>query len=389
MIAKSINKIVLDDLTALIGRVRESKTLEFKKMTPEGKDAEIKFLAGVSALANTAGGDFVIGVTATKDGLAEAVSGVTTANLDAEKLRLEQLLATCLEPRLPRVDIHTVACGGDRHVLVIRVPHSWIGPHRVTKDNKFYGRNSAGKYPLDVSELRTAFGLADSAAERIRAFRTDRLAKIIAGESPVPIAGRGAVVLHMVPLPSFADRQLFDVVGAVASGSHFPLPLDGMGGGNQVAVNLDGVLNYVMHSGADKTSYGQLFRSGAIEGFSPMSRDAEGNPYIVGAPFANMIVAAARQYLAVLASLEVAFPVYAMLSLCGIGGCSMKYDMGGGWQLAGPLHGTLIAVPEVAIESAQADVPALLQPIFNIVWNAFGFARCDMYSNAGGWKGTT
>ena len=57
---------------------------------------------------------------------------------DREILRLEHMVLNGLEPRLPRVDLRTVEVAAGRYVLLIRVPRSWIGPHRVEKNSKFY-----------------------------------------------------------------------------------------------------------------------------------------------------------------------------------------------------------------------------------------------------------
>lgn len=388
MIPKPTAQISITDLNALVGNVRESKTIEFKREL-SAKDGDASFLKGVSALANTAGGDFIIGVEASKDGIASAVTGIDVPNLDAEKLRLEQLLASCVEPRLPRIDIHPVACPNGRYVFVVRVPYSWVGPHRITKDNKFYGRNSAGVYALDVGELRTAFALGGTAADRIRAFRTERLGKIIAGETPVPLAGKASVVLHMIPLPSFADRQLFDVVAAIAAGTHFPLPLTGMHGGNQYRVNLDGIVNFVLGDEEGAASYAQLCRNGAIEGVAVINEDKDGL-YLMSIQLANMVVAGAKQYLAVQNNLELPFPVFAMLSFCGADGCRMRYtDVSGmGWYQSQPLRGTVIAFPEVALDSSTSDVPRVLRPLLNMVCNGFGLQKSEMYNADGSWKGT-
>jgi hypothetical protein len=230
MIPKPIDDILLSDLQALIGIVREGKTIEFKQQMP-GKAASdlVPFLAGVSSLANTSGGDFVIGIVE-KDGLAQGAPGIAIASPDDELLRLEQHLANGLEPRLPRVNMRLVACDPGKYAVIIRVAHSWIGPHRVKSNDKFYGRNSAGRYPLDVGELRSAFVLSQSITERIRAFRTERLLKVIAGETPIPLAQGGKIVLHVVPLPAFADNRLVDVVSSVVRGTAVPLPLTGMRG---------------------------------------------------------------------------------------------------------------------------------------------------------------
>jgi hypothetical protein len=389
VIQKSLYEITLADLSALVGNVREGKSIEFKSVLPDKSDKEIvSFVGGVSALANTVGGDFIIGVSANSDGIATAINGVKVDSVDTEKLPLDQLLANWLEPRLPRVDIHPVACGEGRYVLLIRVSRSWVGPHRLTKDNKFYGRNSAGKYPLDVSELRTAFVFGEATAERIRSFRAGRLAKIVANEGPVPLTSAATMVLHIVSSPSFADRRLIDVATEIASGRIVPLPLDGIGAENQLAINLDGVLNYVMPSSQGATSYAQLFRNGAIEGVSRLSRESDGTLYLAGTAFSNKIVSGTRQYLRAIASLDAGFPAFAFLSLCGVSGCHMKYDAGGIWSLAGPLRDHVIPFPEIAFDSEKSDVPTILRPIFNIVWNAFGFPQCDMYTSDGRWKGT-
>jgi len=159
VIPKPLQQIVRSDLEALVGLARECKTLEFKAELPQKSGSElVPFIAGVSSLANTAGGDFVLGVVA-RDGVATAIPGVAVPNLDAEKLRLEQALANGVEPRLPRIDVEAVACGDGQYVLIVRVPRSWVGPHRVKANNQFYGRNSGGKYPLVVGELRNAFVL--------------------------------------------------------------------------------------------------------------------------------------------------------------------------------------------------------------------------------------
>jgi predicted HTH transcriptional regulator len=204
MIPKAIHDIGLDDLRALIeGGVAEGKTIEYKREMPSGADSgTVPFLASVSSFANTSGGDFLIGVE-TDEGLPKAFPGVEAASVDKEKLRLEQILANGLEPRLPRVDIHPVQVGDGRHVLVVRAPRSWVAPHRVRKNDKFYGRNSAGKYPLDVGELRTAFTLSETIAERVRNFRAERIARIYGRETPIPLHDGGCMVFHLLPLAAF------------------------------------------------------------------------------------------------------------------------------------------------------------------------------------------
>src|SRR5215207_7332424 len=82
-----------------------------------------------------------------------------------------------------------------------------LPPHVVTFRGhwRFYARSSAGKYPMDVDEVRRAFVLSEGVADRIRAFRAERLGRVVSGETPVPIKGSGRVLLHVVPISAFAS----------------------------------------------------------------------------------------------------------------------------------------------------------------------------------------
>ena len=124
--------------------------------------------------------------------MATELCGVEVESLDRENLRLEQIVRDGIEPRMPKVEFHAVHLSGNRYIWLIRVPASWIAPHRVKRNSKFYARNSAGRYELDVSELRLAFSMTETIAGRIRDFRTDRIAKINAGLTPVSLVGKGA-----------------------------------------------------------------------------------------------------------------------------------------------------------------------------------------------------
>ncbi len=168
MIPKFLTEIAEADLLALItDGVAEGRTIDYKRLLPGNADMEKKeFLADASSFANTVGGDLVFGMDEAA-GLPTQITGVQTADFDAEIRRLDSILAAGLSPRIrSSTQIVTLAAGG--RVIVIRVQRSWNGPHRVVFQghDKFYGRNSAGKYPLDVNELRAAFTLSNTATER-------------------------------------------------------------------------------------------------------------------------------------------------------------------------------------------------------------------------------
>lgn len=156
-------EITADDIVSLFeNRIAEGRTLEYKSELPhEGESKKIPFLAEVSAFANTSGGDLVFGVSE-ENGFIRSIDGVKVENPDKEILRLDNTIRNGIDPRLPSVHIRAIPLN-DAFIFVVRVPRSWSAPHRVVFNDhsKFYGRSSAGKYPLDVSELRSAFLLSE------------------------------------------------------------------------------------------------------------------------------------------------------------------------------------------------------------------------------------
>lgn len=101
--ALTLKHLSLDDLAEVHlqglvdNRVPETRDLEFKR-DAIGRDdaAKREFLKDVSALANTSGGDLIIGV-GEDDGIATALHGITVAPADEEVRRLESILQDGLD----------------------------------------------------------------------------------------------------------------------------------------------------------------------------------------------------------------------------------------------------------------------------------------------------
>ena len=101
MIPKPIADISDADLQELIAnKVTEGKTIEYKSVLPGNSDAEkVKFLRTVTAFANTVGGDVIYGMKES-NGTPTAVVYLQGINEDQEKLRLEHLCLSGVQPRL-------------------------------------------------------------------------------------------------------------------------------------------------------------------------------------------------------------------------------------------------------------------------------------------------
>jgi hypothetical protein len=386
-----LDKIDEGDIQRLLSMgVTESPYLDYKQATyGDSGDDRSEFLADISSFANTLGGDLVIGV-------AEA-GGVPTAlmpiegDCDQERRRLEQIALSGLEPRISNLRIHAVQVAAGGHVIIVRVPRSFNPPHRVIarNSNRFWARAGTTKYQPNVEQLRHLFNDAPHLAERIRWFQMDRIVKIAAGDTPIPVKQIGNIVVHILPLPSFTDGRLADVVSAVASGTHVPLPLDEIGWGNRSGVNMEGFLNYTdVHAGA-RVAYAQFFRNGVIEGVGELRHeDGDDRTRFVGRDFTSLVIKGVRQYLQVLKSYDAGLPVYIFLSLCNAAKTVYRHSPEGlGWTDTPPLGREIATFPELCVDSFDVDVPAIMRPMFNMLWNAFGFLQCDMYDSQGNWRG--
>ena len=263
-----LDKITEQNLRELIETgARESLYIDYKRETYGGNDAAGKeFPADICSFANAAGGDIVIGM-AENAGVPSEITPFT-GNADQERLRLEEMARDGVEPRIIGLAVHSVQVSGGG-VFVIRVPKSYNLPHRVKfKDrNRFYARSSGGKYEPDIGELRNLFLAAPHLAERIRAFRMERIARIAAGETPVALSGEtpGRAVLHVVPYSAFGGADPY-LIRKLEKNWQFFLPF----ARNQPthhAVNFDGfvTLSNYGEDAPEHASYCQVFRHGAVE----------------------------------------------------------------------------------------------------------------------------
>jgi hypothetical protein len=196
--------------------VQEGRQLvEYKEALPGNSDDDKReFLSDVTSFANAAGGDLIFGVRERREAgrptaEIEALAGLPGLNVDAERLRLEALIRDGIAPRMPLVSFHKISRDPEPPCFLLRVPRSWVGLHMVTYKNysRFYSRTSAGKYQLDVHEIRAGFVAAEVVIERLRRFRVERVARALALETPMPIASGPKLILHALPVHIFPLRR--------------------------------------------------------------------------------------------------------------------------------------------------------------------------------------
>jgi len=385
MIPRPINEITKADVDALISlKTAERRTLDYKELLPGGTDEEKKeFLYDVSSFANAAGGDLVFGVTDQKGpdgkptGIPETAAGVPFANASAEIARLENILQSSIAPRIPSVQFREVAGFPQGSVLILRIPKSWASPHMVTFRNvaRFYSRNSTGKYPLDVFEIRSAFALSETLPERLKAFRQGRLAAIVAGETPIPLPDGGKVILHLVPIGSLGSAATIDV-RAAAPPNVLETPVPMAATSWDLRFNFDGLLTFSQRL----NNYVQLFRTGAIEAVDTthlQSIERYGD-FISTSAFENLLVNAVTRYAAFQSRLGLMPPVFVMVTLLGVKG--FKATTGPRTLGSHTIDRDVLILPDITMEGFEEPIGTLLKPIFDIVAQSAGLAESHNYT---------
>lgn len=391
MINRDIEQITKADLQALVDNgVTERKTIEYKQALPGNSDKEKKeFLADVSSFANASGGDLIYGMVEDKDtGKPKSLDGLDIQNVNEEVLRLEAIIRTGIQPRIPSVTVSPpIALENAKVALIIRVHKSWISPHRVTYDghDKFYSRSSNGKYHLDVAELRVAFNLSETTTERIRNFRIDRIAKIVANETPVPFQDNPKTVLHLIPAISFDPAQSYDTLRIYSDFSKMMKPMYCQGSNERY--NLDGLLAHSWNKERISHSYVQFFRNGIIEAVEGLLLEPdEGRRTIPSIVYEQELIKSLADYLSFLKTLNVEPPIFIFLTLLGVKGYSMGVNT---WKHriheVHTIDRDILQLPEVVTESYNVSAERVLKPCFDSIWNACGFPRSLDYNDKGEW----
>lgn len=388
MIDKPLEQIAYADIDAFVQEQwPEGKTVDYKREAYGGKDDDKReLLKDVSSFANTLGGDILVGVEE-DEGVPTGIPGIALNDADKEKLRLEGIIRHGLEPRI-EFGIHHVKTPSASSVLVIRVQESLLLPHRVVfqgKFGEFWARSSAGKYSMDTDELRRAFTLSDSIYGQIKTFSRNRITQIVDGETPLPLKQGAKLVLHLIPVASFRSRQLFDVGAMPELTTKFPA----MASGFDWRLNLDG---HVVYSGGQRSggcrSYTQFFRTGIVEAVLSdiVEQDTHGDKLLLAARYERMLVEHqyVSRFLTSLQELSVQPPIWCFLTLSGVKGARIPVDHYCSDENRA-IDRDILSLPEAVIDNYGISPTHVLRPLFDLIWNASGYARSFNFDSDGKW----
>lgn len=369
-------------LTALIAsQTAESAYLEFKRDAP-GRDSSAKheLTADVSAFANSSGGDIIYGIEEAEGCAARVVP--LLGNMDETARWFQDVLMNGIEPRIPGLQVQPVPTT-EGYAIVVRVPASWAGPHRIKPNLSFFTREGSRKRQLDIPEIRGLFLRSEKQAERVRDFRTERLGKLLAGESPLRLVPGAILVGHFVPTQSALG--LVEVDPVVYAYQRY-LPILGTSASN-ARLNVDGAL---VHRPADKDGthgYSQLFRNGYFETVRVMTWGTSGKANL-GNPtyeldFINLLKKLRIEY----EFLGVSKEMTCMVSILRARNVLLGLDA---WRYnlddhQGAFDRETLVIPDVTLPAGVSEHEAL-RPVFDLIWQAAGMVASGNYTEAGAWQ---
>lgn len=384
MLLETLERLDGEQLTRLCDdHCPESDTLDFKRDLPGSSEKDKQeVLKDVCSLANTDGGDLVYGIDE-KEGFASKMAPLSGEQADAAKRRLSQVLDAGLEPRVQGIRLHHVEVEGG-YVLVIRVPASFDGPHCVRSDNKrrFVMRNGTSTTDLSFDQLRAAFDRTATLAERARSLVAGRIESIIHHKTPKPMENGPLWVIHLVPIAGLTGRKTVDLATLDSRDWRQLLGSDWANGSR--TFNLDGIVVYPSASTNERYyTYHHMFRTGSMEGVrlgGGVRQGQDGDPdqsIVWSLDMSKYFRNTVNSFIRLAKSYGFAGPAVLNLAVLHVGGYELRIG-----EAYHPFRPSVsdrphLVLPEVWIENLDtASVDDAVRPLMDMLWQAFGCARC-------------
>jgi hypothetical protein len=368
-------------------KTSERKRLEYKeKLTIETGDQKAEFLADISSFANASGGDIIFGISDVRDesgnatGVPDKIKPLKFESVQIELARIESIIQSGIQPRLPDVHPKAVEIPDIGTVIVIRIGKSWLAPHMITYANRtrFYSRNTTlGKFQLDVQQIGAAFASQRGMGERLRSWKADRISKSVAGEGPVVLEGP-RILFHFISAAALTDEQsLPRIFDRSKWGNAYRLMYTSV---HSQRYNADGLLAISRKDTVQGQSYLQIFRDGSLEYGDSYVLNNFDMKIVPSAVFESKLVETFIGALSLLKHLEAAEPVFVSLTLVGVKGMVMalpqdmrSYSFNHSTQ-SEPFDRDVIVCPDMLAQNLEEGTPypSTLRPIVDAVWQAAG-----------------
>ncbi len=405
MLYKKLSEITSIDIEALIeNEIAESQTIDFKTTySLWGDDGKWKFLADISAFANSQWGDIIFGIRE-DGGIAKEITPLVWLNFDEEKRKIEQLVMMGLEPRVI-IQIQEVSVEWG-YVLIVRILKSHLSPHRVIftgynkTQNEFYWRNSAWNFQMNVVQLREQFLISDKVGEKIENFINKRIIEIQTGTLPVSVdiaQNRGKILLHIIPFDSLSWRN--EVVSPLRAreilrrNSQCLAPLWYSSWWNDT-INYEGYMLYYSSefSNENNLAYTQIYRNGIMEWLNTyiIAERMDNSQPIRRIPtkwFEEEMMESIKQYLQFLKILDIQTPVYIGLTLLDVKWCSLGVPAGRISTRSTTIEKDILQLWSFVLEDYESSYLPDLRHLFDRLWQTCGYLGSMYFNEKWDWVG--
>lgn len=363
----SLDALTFDHLRAMKDNsVAEGRHLDYKLELPGVRDDDKKeFLADICSFANAGGGDLVFGIEEAKDetgknaGTIAQLRGLPGFNVDETQRRLEAIIRDGLDPRLPSLRFRTIDGGSDGPFLVVRVGRSFV--------------------------IRAAFLEADQGQQRARSFRLDRIARILAADTPVRTGNGPRWALHVVPVRHAWNADVALVSDAQMQREFSPMRANSW----SLRHNLDGLVSVSGSKDAREShTYSILFRDGAVEGVDAGLLEWNGEERVIpSVAIEEYVQEYADLYVRLLRRLGVDAPLAIGLSFLNALDFKMGVSSDTMWFRDKPLgfDRRELLMPEVIVETDSVNY-SQLRGAFDVMWQAAGWPGSLNFGEDGAWK---
>lgn len=372
--SKPLPELSEADLLRLVeDGVREDVELDYKvKLESDSQE----FARDVSSFANTKGGYLIYGMDEESEVPTRLIA---LEGFDPGKAigRLNSWAQEHIRPR-PSLRFQPVPLEKGGSVMVIEVPRSWVGPHEVRQEHRFYHRTQHGKAPMDVDQLRQAFSQERDFLQAVEAFHSRRIEH---WKSRTPgLGGECAIfVLHLLPAEGLLGRRRFAIEGGLSRARHpFPPPDGSDGsvkevwrGGTEGSYNLDGYFFQEFSGVPGERASCQVFRNGGVEHKWVSRRD--GDLSIASQLFDQWLFRATSHALFIIRQMDAQGPIAMLGSWLGTSGWGWPYP--GSSSKPRLIQEAELRLPEVFLDGPEAQPGSAAEQLSHYIWNAMGRER--------------
>jgi hypothetical protein len=260
---------------------------------------------------------------------------------------------------------------------------SFSKPHVVNYKGlwRVFSRNSVGKYPLDIYDLKTMINSESEMLNGLFKYRNQRISSVLSEELNIRFENPTGpkLFVHIFPQNAFYKDQVIDLNEVrKLSGLIYPVCSDSC----SQRLNFDGLLSYTTGSQNDITKYLQVFRNGVIEtvngNLSHISWSKHTGVWIdYICQGINQVVG---QTIELYEKMQITAPIYIMISLLGL---SDQYAFLDETKFRNDfLHKfdrNNLMLPEILISDYKCNHTNELKPVFDMIWNSAGFDKCFIY----------